>query len=764
MPHRKLPSRSLLAAAIAICTLATATSPDTMAATLPFTFPQPTGSEPSAEIANVTQIIVKVSGSTGSKEQSEATYIQTKVATFSATLGWNLTYLRTLASGAWVLSMPTAMTPTQAFAETNRLAISDKQIQYAHPDYVMSAQFTPNDPDYSRQWHYFVPGSNAVSGVNLPSAWDITRGQGVTVAVIDTGYTNHPDLLSNLAPGYDFISNPQFWADGNGRDADAHDPGGVPSANFCGQGNFSVFHGTHVAGTIAALGNNAQGVVGVAHQARVLPLRVLGTCGFGDLSDIADAIRWAAGGSVPGVPANANPAKVINLSLGGQSNQGCPAEYAAAINYAISQNVVVVAAAGNFNSDVANVFPASCDGVVAVAALDRNGQRAYYSSFGDGIDIAAPGGDIRFAGGVNAILSTDNNGLFAPTTSAYRFSQGTSMAAPHVSGVAALLLAQQPSLTPAQVQARLQISARPFAGNSDCTIGSCGEGMLDAHRALTSTPAQGIVINQGLTGAWFDEATSGQGFAVEVNPVNGLIYSGWYTYSETGDGQQRWYTLFGEYTPGDRSKTLRILRNTGGAFDTPPITTAVDVGTATITFQSCSRATLNYQFTSANANRSGEIVMTRLSPDVHCQLIENGQQPAAVSVSSGINEGLTAAWFEPATSGQGFQFEFMPSRGQMFTTWFTYAPNATGSGASGQRWYSISGNYAPGSLDVLGAVIYNNTGGNFDAQPPTVGQPIGTADIHIQGCYSARLDYHFNDGRTGQIPLERLTANTICLP
>jgi len=100
----------------------------------------------------------------------------------------------------------------------------------------------------------------------------------------------------------------------------------------------------------------------------------------------------------------------------------------------------------------------------------------------------------------------------------------------------------------------------------------------------------------------------------------------------------------------------------------------------------------------------------------------------------------------------------------MFTTWFTYAPNATGSGASGQRWYSISGNYAPGSLDVLGAVIYNNTGGNFDAQPPTVGQPIGTADIHIQGCYSARLDYHFNDGRTGQIPLERLTANTICLP
>src|SRR5690606_31257016 len=146
-----------------------------------------------------------------------------------------------------------------------------------------------------------------------------THGNGVVVAVLDTGITRHGDLDANVLPGYDFISDAGKANDGDGRDNDPSDPGDWVTLNQCPGGNRaenSSWHGTHVAGTIAAVTNNAKGVAGTAFGARILPVRVLGTCGGYD-SDIADAIVWAAGGSVSGVPTNANPAEVINLSLGG---------------------------------------------------------------------------------------------------------------------------------------------------------------------------------------------------------------------------------------------------------------------------------------------------------------------------------------------------------------------------------------------------------------------------------------------------------------
>ena len=159
--------------------------------------------------------------------------------------------------------------------------------------------------------------------MRIPGAWDVATGTGVTVAVIDTGITAHPDLDANVLPGYDFVSDATAARDGNGRDANAQDQGDWYAAGECGQptaGNTS-WHGTHVAGTVAAVTGNATGVAGVAPNAKVVPVRVLAKCG-GSLSDIADAIVWASGGTVAGIPANANPAKVINMSLGGSGACG----------------------------------------------------------------------------------------------------------------------------------------------------------------------------------------------------------------------------------------------------------------------------------------------------------------------------------------------------------------------------------------------------------------------------------------------------------
>ena len=205
--------------------------------------------------------------------------------------------------------------------EAERLArdivASDPNVEYAEPDRIMRRTLTPNDTRYNEQWHYF----EAAGGINAPPAWDKSTGAGVVTAVIDTGYRPHADLAGNILPGYDFISDTFVANDGNGRDSDASDPGDWINAGECGPGDPAAFessswHGTHVAGTIAALTNNASGVAGIAFNAKVVPARVLGKCG-GYTSDIADAIVWTSGGSVSGVPANANPAKVLNISLGG---------------------------------------------------------------------------------------------------------------------------------------------------------------------------------------------------------------------------------------------------------------------------------------------------------------------------------------------------------------------------------------------------------------------------------------------------------------
>ncbi len=368
---------------------------------------------------------------------------------------------------------------------------SRPDVEYAQPNYILRiADKTPNDPRYPEQWHYFINGTGtgqSPGGINLPWAWDTTTGSSsVVVAVIDTGILpSHPDIQGspNLVAGYDMISDPVIANDGGGRDNDPTDPGDAIAANECYPGSPALpssWHGTHVAGTIGVgKTDNGIGVAGINWNVSVQAVRVLGKCG-GTTTDINDAIRWASGLPVPGVPNNPTPAKVINMSLGTPPGNPCSMSPStqAAINDAVSMGATVVVAAGNDATDASQVFPASCNNVITVAASDYRGHLATrYSNYGSTVEIMAPGGDVRRDdngdGRPDGVLS-----MVDPSAGTYAYYNGTSMAAPHAAGVAALLLAQQPGLTSAQVLAELQARALPRSA-IQCPQ-PCGSGLLSA--------------------------------------------------------------------------------------------------------------------------------------------------------------------------------------------------------------------------------------------------------------------------------------------
>jgi serine protease len=356
-------------------------------------------------------------------------------------------------------------------------------VKFAEPNFIWQAQQTPNDPLFSDQWNHL--------SIGLPTAWDLTTGSSdIVVAVGDTGIlfragspsASHPDLsAARMLRGYDFISSPLNSNDGDGRDPDPYDEGG----DLVGGG--SSYHGTHVTGILGAATNNGLGVAGVDWAAKILPIRMLGV-GGGTMVDIIEGTLWAAGFEIPGIENNANPAHVINLSLGGQ--QACPSTAQAAFKQIADDslnNTIVVIAAGNAGISAGEFTPGNCGNVLTIGATGPDGTRPSYSNYGPRIDLMAPGGANAVQG--NGILS-----LARFANWGYGYSSGTSMAAPHVAGVVALMKSIDPDLNLSAVRTVLTETATPMnaAACNRATATDCGAGILNAGAAITMLATSGV--------------------------------------------------------------------------------------------------------------------------------------------------------------------------------------------------------------------------------------------------------------------------------
>ena len=428
----------------------------------------------------------------------------------------SLSYLKSINAETHVVINSQKLNRAELFAYAKQLE-QDPRVAYAEIDEIAQPLFTPNDPAYaSQQWNYqsaaVFPG-----GLNLPGAWDRSTGVGVVVAVIDTGVRPHADLAANLLPGYDFVSDLIMANDGDGRDGNASDPGDWNPAGACSTGSPatpSSWHGTHVAGTVAAVTNNGTGVAGVAFNAKFLPVRALGVCG-GFSSDIAAGMRWAVGLSVPGVPDNPNKAKVLNLSLG--SSGTCSQTFQETVNAVNNAGSVVVVATGN-DGQVGISQPANCTGAIAVTGHTKLGDNASYANIGAGTTLSAPGGGrgANLAGDGASVYSTSNTGATTPGADSYANKQGTSMAAPHVAGLAALLASVQPAITPDGLRSVLVNSARPHPAGTFCEKrADCGAGLADAKAALDRLDS----LAPGVTASVAQPGVQRTGSTVTLNAV-----------------------------------------------------------------------------------------------------------------------------------------------------------------------------------------------------------------------------------------------------
>ena len=379
------------------------------------------------------------------------------------------TVVRQVALGWLYLDVADLVDEAETMALAERLAM-DEALEKAATDGLVRAQRLPSDPLLSFMWH--------LDTMRLPQAWDTTIGTGNTrMGVVDSGLIAHEDLSAENV-GVDFVSDVGAANDGDGRDGNPTDA--------CPED--SGFHGTHVAGTMAAQGDNGVGIVGANWRGKLVAVRALG-CGGGSAVDTSEAALWLAGETIPGfqtIPANLR-AKVINMSLGGGGGAPCDAFRADVYADLDRRGAIVVAAAGNAGGAVET--PANCGGVLAVAASNIDNQLADYSCFGPEVDIVAPGGEVvtSDAEGILSTLTTDLSDF--TDSSPYGFLQGTSMATPNVAGVISLLLDLDGSLTRAEVEAVLKQTGRPCSG--------CGSKVLIDAAAAVAMVASGQSIDVG---------------------------------------------------------------------------------------------------------------------------------------------------------------------------------------------------------------------------------------------------------------------------
>ena len=455
--------------------------------------------EQPGSMVRMDRLIVKFRDDTARKASAQSvataaervTALSDRLAARTLVRPGTLSYLKSVSLHTHVArtSQPLSHAALSALAQT---LAQDPGVEYAEVDERVFPHFVPNDPLYtSQQWNLLSSASQS-GAANLPNAWGRNvaglplNGAGVTVAVLDSGYRPHADLVANIVPGYDFITQDSFnnfftANDGDGRDASALDPGDWNTLVAQCDVENSSWHGTHAAGIVGAVGNNNLGGIGVAWGASILPVRVLGVCG-GFTSDTAAALQWSAGLTVPGVPVNPHVAKVINMSFGRSGS--CSPTYQAAITAVRALGSVVVVSTGNESARTITQ-PSNCVGVIAVTAHTATGAVADFANIGTGTTISAPGSNI---------YATSNAGTTVPGDDSYAAYSGTSFAAPQVAGVAALLMQIKPGITPAEIQAHLVNSARAHPAGTYCaTRTDCGAGLLDAFKAVyTLLQAQGI--------------------------------------------------------------------------------------------------------------------------------------------------------------------------------------------------------------------------------------------------------------------------------
>jgi len=474
------------------------------------------------------QIIVKFKDSGKARIMNAGT-----MQTLSNSAKAKLAFKRTTGGGARVLFLDQASSPEEMEKMVLRLQ-NRSDVEYAEIDYKRyPAAFPANAPDDKffadgEQWYLQDNSAPADRGaINAAAVWPQLTGNGVTIAVVDTGITQHPDLNigGNIIVGYDFIGlDPDGTAstdgDGsNGRDADARDTGDLVTASdkanipafrdddacSASSDGKSSWHGTLVSGVLGARTDNAIGIAGLVPNSTILVSRALGKCG-GYNSDLMDAARWSAGLSVSGVPVNANPAKIINLSLGGGG--ACSNTEQSAISAITTAGAVVVVAAGNEGSDSVSAAPGNCINTINVGATTRSGGETQYTNIGEEVDLSAPGGNTPTASvPFTRIITTTQNktiGLVTDNSTAdYARVQGTSFSAPLVSGVIAMMLEKTPSLTPQQIYGTLLANVTTFPTGTassqggdaarDCTTSNCGAGILNAKMVFDALDSGSIV-------------------------------------------------------------------------------------------------------------------------------------------------------------------------------------------------------------------------------------------------------------------------------
>jgi serine protease len=468
--------------------------------------------------------------------------------------------------------------------ESARVLSARDDVVFAEPDRVIRSLAVPNDPAFATQWNLQPREAAQLGSINPPIDWTtLPDASSITVAVLDSGIlfdssnpsASHPDF-SSVLPGYDFISDPGVAEDGDARDANAFD-----------SGSSAEYHGSFVAGIVAATRDNTLGMTGLSN-AKILPIRAIGLSG-GALSDLLEAMLWAVGEPVQGVPSNPNPADVLNLSLG--SSSACSQAEQVVINriLALPNRPVIVAAAGNANTNVSNASPASCAGVISVGAVNRNAERAKYSNYGSGVTIMAAGGERNSSNQFEAGLAITSLGKNRPEFGT-RLSVGTSFATPQIAALIAMMKAARANkseidtLRAKDILRRTAVPISALACNRPSAT-ECGAGLADANAAIAM--ARGVLPDLPDYSIELEPSslnlTRGdtRNLRIKINRLNGFTQKIGFTLEQIGTGLSGSFTALN--TTGNESGfALRVSSDAPAGSSNLIIRAVSDDGTSRV--------------------------------------------------------------------------------------------------------------------------------------------------------------------------------------